>query len=134
MKVDLNVTVIRVQPQSGAVIADVPQHLPGHNLVIRFLPGADLSEQDQVVFPHSRLAGSSCLRVLRQQGIQHPIGHLITQLIRVTSGHSFRCQNVPHIAPLLPQSAQCALFLHTESVTCFLRSHYGHICRLCLMV
>ena len=134
MKENLNVTVIRVQPQSGAVIADVPQYLPGHNLVIRFLPGADLSEQKQVVFPYGRLAGNSCLRVLRQQGIQHPIGHLITQLIRVTSGHSFRCQNVPHIAPLLPQSVQCALFLHAESVTCFLRRHYGHICRLCLMV
>ena len=47
MKVDLNVTVIRVQPQSGAVIAAVTQHLPGPNLVIRFLPGADLSEQEQ---------------------------------------------------------------------------------------
>lgn len=28
MKVDLNVTVIRIQAQSGAVIADVPQYLP----------------------------------------------------------------------------------------------------------
>ena len=110
MKENLNVTVIRVQPQSGTVIADVPQHLPGHSLVIRFLPGADLPEQEQVIFPYGRLAGNSCLRVLRQQGVQHPIGHLIAQLIRVASGHSFRCQNVHHVAPLFPQSAQGALF------------------------
>ena len=85
-----------VKAQLRPVISDLSQHLSGDRFIVRLLSGAQFAEDAQAILPDCRFTGHPRFRLLRQHRVQHGVGDLVADFVRMTPCHSFRCQNVFH--------------------------------------
>ena len=79
-----------VEAHVGGVVADVEHGLAHQRLHIH--PGArgDFARDDHDAGLHQGLAGHAAARIDRKNGIQHGVGYLIGDLVRVAFGDRFR--------------------------------------------
>ena len=64
-------------------VADLADHVANHLLVVDRATGGDLTGDDGQARGHHRLARHAASRILREVGVEHAVGDLIGQLIRM---------------------------------------------------
>ena len=81
---------VAVKAELGAVVADIPHHVPGDLGDVHVAAGGDLTHDVDQTGGHSGLAGHTGGGVLRQNGVQHRVGDLVADLVGMSFGHGFR--------------------------------------------
>ena len=83
-------TGVTIKAELGAVIPDVPHHIPGHPGDVHIAVGGDLAHHMDQAGGHRGLAGHTGHGVLLQDGVQHRVGDLVADLVGMPLGHRFR--------------------------------------------
>jgi hypothetical protein len=83
-----------IQPVVGVGVADILYHFPGHRLDIDVGRRGDLAADEHHPGGGIGFAGHVAGRIVGQAGVEHRVGHLVRQLVRMPLGHRFRCENV----------------------------------------
>ncbi len=78
-----------VEADGGAVVADVGDHLAGQRFQVDPGAGGDLAGDDRHAGLHQGFAGHARARILGQDGIQHGVGNLVGDLVRMPFGDRF---------------------------------------------
>ena len=88
---------IAVKAVLGAVVADVPDDLAGNAGDVHIAAGGDLAHDVDQAGGAGGLAGDASAGVLFQDGVQHRVGDLVTDLVGMPLGDGFGCeQNFGH--------------------------------------
>ena len=88
---------IAVKAVLGAVVADVPDDLAGNAGDVHIAAGGDLAHDVDQAGGAGGLAGDAGAGVLFQDGVQHRVGDLVTDLVGMPLGDGFGCeQNFGH--------------------------------------
>ena len=80
---------VAVKAELGPIIADVPHHLAGDLGDVHIAGGGDLAHHMDQAGGHCGLAGHPGLGVLGQDGIQHRVRDLVTDLVGMPLGDGF---------------------------------------------
>jgi hypothetical protein len=78
---------VAVEADLGVVVADVVDDLARQRLDVDPGGGGDLARDDRRAGLHHRLAGHARALVLQQDGVEHGVGDLVRDLVRVAFGH-----------------------------------------------
>ena len=88
-------TAVGIETTSaGTGVADLIDHAPHEGVEVHPGGGGDLTGDQAEARVHHGFAGHSGGRILGQQGIQHRIAHLITDLVGMPFGHRLRGEDV----------------------------------------
>ncbi|MPN31501.1 hypothetical protein SDC9_178975 [bioreactor metagenome] len=85
---------IAVEPIFAPVIADLPDHLPGYFGNVHVAGGGDLAHHVDQSGAGRGLAGHAALGVPLHNRVQHRVGNLIADLVRVALGHGLRGKKI----------------------------------------
>ena len=89
-----DVDALRVERFALLRVADLPNRVAHHLVVIEIGLRRDLTRDDDEVRFHHRLARHAAVLVLRQAGVQHRIGNRIGDFVRMTLGHRLGGENI----------------------------------------
>ena len=85
---------VAVEAVLAAVIADVPDHIPGDLVDVHIAAGGDLAHDVDQAGAGRGLTGYTAHRVLGQDGVQNGVGNLVADLVGMTFGHGFRGKKI----------------------------------------
>ena len=90
VQADHDLARLVIDADLGIVVADLFHRLADQRLVVNFGRGGDLADHGDEVGAGGGLAGDPCRRVLRVDGVQDGVGHLVAELVGVPLRHGLR--------------------------------------------
>jgi hypothetical protein len=85
---------VRREPEIGVDVADRADRVPRHRLDVDVRLGRDLSRDHDEPRVDKRLARHPRKRVIGEARVQHPVGNLISDLVRMALRHRLRGKQV----------------------------------------
>ena len=85
---------VGAEPQVGIRVADLADRLAGHVLDVDVRVGRDLARHHDQAGVHERLARHAAVGVVTQDGIEHAVGDLVGDLVRVAFRDGLRGEQV----------------------------------------
>src|SRR3990172_3584351 len=91
---DKDGAAVGVEAPAGVGVADAADSVAGNLGVIEVGFGGDLARHHRQPGRHQRLAGHAAVQVLLQHGVEHRVGNLVGDLVRVPFGDRFRSEKI----------------------------------------